>query len=164
MGASIPAAQRKSSGRKASMSPENSMIGSHIMHLSTLLKHSAKRMYGQAANGAASVYPIMTMLIRGEQTVGQICTRLDRDKSHVSRDIAVLVARGLITKDRATTDARQIVVRIAPEAGAVRDAMVEIMKERSDKLTTGLSKEDLETFNRVLTVMIRNAQDMRNAP
>ena len=144
------------------MVPDDSMIAAHISHLAMLLRHSAKRMYGQAAGVGATEYSIMTMLVRGEQTIGQICSRLDRDKSHVSRDIAALVARGLVTKGRGTTDARQIVVRLAPEAGAVRDAMVEVTKERVKRLTAGVSGEDFETFQRVLMVMIHNAQDMRH--
>jgi DNA-binding MarR family transcriptional regulator len=144
------------------MAPEDSLIAAHVSHLATLLRHSAKRMYGQAAGVGATEYSIMTMLVRGEQTIGQICARLDRDKSHVSRDIAALVARGLVTKGRGAVDARQIVVRLSLDAGAVRDAMIEVTRERVKRLTAGLSAEDLEAFQRVLTVMIHNAQDMRN--
>jgi len=146
------------------MYSEDGMIAAHIMQLSTLLKHSGKRMYGQAAEVAGTEYPIMTMLVRGEQTIGQICNRLDRDKSHVSRDIAALVARGLVTKGRGATDARQIVVRLAPDAGAVRDALVAVMRDRAKRLVAGVSPEDFETFRRVLMVMIHNAQDMRHEP
>jgi DNA-binding MarR family transcriptional regulator len=141
------------------MDSEDSLIAAHVQHLAVLLRHSGKRMYGRAAGVTGTEYPIVTILVRGEHTIGQICNRLDRDKSHVSRDIASLVSRGLVTKGRATTDARQIVVRLDP---AVREAMVKVIEERAKRLTAGLAKEDFETFQRVLTIMIHNAQDMRN--
>lgn len=144
------------------MDNEGSTIASQIMQLAFLLKTSGKRMYGQAAGVTATEWPIITMLIRdGEQTIGDICVRLDRDKAPVSRDVAALVERGLVTKDRGAADARQVVVRLAPEATVLRDAMVRVMTARSDRLTAGLSPKDMDTFKRVLQVMIRNAQDMR---
>lgn len=144
------------------MDNEGSTIASHIMQLAFLLRTSGKRMYGKVAGLTASDWPIMAMLIReGEQTIGDICVRLDRDKAPVSRDVAGLVERGLVTKVRSAADARQVVVRLAPEATVVRAAMVELMKRRSEQLTAGLSAMDIESFKRVLEIMIRNAQDMR---
>lgn len=141
------------------MDSEDSLIAAHVQHLAVLLRHSGKRMYGKAAGVTGTEYPIVTILVRGEQTIGQICNRLDRDKSHVSRDIAALVSRGLVTKGRGATDARQIVVRLNPE---IRDVMVEIIEKRAKRLTAGVSAEDFKSFQRVLSVMIHNAQDMRN--
>ena len=146
------------------MDPDDGMLAAYIMHLSFLLKHSGKRMYGEVADLAPTEYPIMTMLVRGEQTIGQICSRLDRDKSHVSRDIAALVARGLVTKGRGATDGRQIVVRLSPDAAAVRDAMVRVIDQRTERLTAGLSAEEVAAFRRVLMAMIDNAQAMRTTP
>ncbi len=145
------------------MDNEGGTIASQIMQLAFLLRTSGKRMYGKAAGLTVNEWPIVTMLMRdGEQTIGDICQRLDRDKPLVSRDVAALVARGLVTKGRGTTDARQVVVRLAPEAAAVKAAMTAAMKIRADSLTAGLSAKDIESFKRVLQVMVRNAQDMRN--
>ncbi|HEY4029831.1 MAG TPA: MarR family winged helix-turn-helix transcriptional regulator [Caulobacteraceae bacterium] len=144
------------------MDNEGSTVASHIMQLAYLLKTSGKRMYGKVAGLTATEWPIVTMLIReGEQTVGDICVRLDRDKAPVSRDVASLVERGLVTKDRAAEDARQVMVRLAPEATVARAAMIGVMKARADRLTAGLSAKDVETFDRILQIMVRNAQDMR---
>lgn len=145
------------------MGSEGSTIASNIMHLAFLLRTSGKRMYGKVAGLTASEWPIIAILIReGEQTIGDICVRLDRDKAPVSRDVAALMERGLVTKDRGAADARQVVVRIAPEAAGVRSAMIEVMRARIDRLTTGLSAKEVETFSRILQVMLHNAQDMRH--
>ena len=144
------------------MDNEGSTIASQIMQLAYLLRISGKRMYGKVAGLSVNEWPIITMLIRdGEQTIGDICVRLDRDKAPVSRDVASLVERGLVTKDRGSTDARQVVVRLAPDATVMRAAMMELMTTRTDRLTAGLSAKEVDTFNRILQVMLRNAQDMR---
>lgn len=145
------------------MSNEGSTVASQIMQLAYLLRTSGKRTYGKVEGLTVNEWPIITMLIRdGEQTIGDICVRLDRDKARVSRDVAGLVERGLVAKDRGPADGRQVVVRLAPEASALKAAMIELMKTRAERLTTGLSAKDLETFTRVLQVMVHNAQDMRH--
>lgn len=138
------------------------IIAPYIMQLAFLLRMSGKRMFGRATGLTVNEYPILTMLIReGERTIGDICVRLDRDKAHVSRDVAGLVARGLVTKGRGAADARQVVVRLGPEAAAVKEAMIEISQDRTQRLTAGLTAKDIETFSRILHVLVRNAQDMR---
>ncbi len=139
-----------------------SLIAPSAMQLAYLLRMTGKRMFGRVAALTVNEFPILTMLIRqGDQTIGDICARLDRDKAHVSKDVAALVARGLVTKDRAVGDARQVVVRIAPGAAAEKAALFEIMQERSRRLTEGLTAAEIATLERLLNVVVRNAQDMR---
>ena len=145
------------------MENEGTTIASQIMQLAWLLRVSGKRMYGKVAGLTVNEWPIITMLIRdGEQTIGDICQRLDRDKAPVSRDVASLVERGLVTKDRGSADARQVMVRLAPEATVMRAAMISLMNTRAVQLTAGLSPKEVETFTRIMQVMLNNAQDMRH--
>ena len=144
------------------MYPQGSIITSYIMNLSVLVRRTGNRMYGKALDLSATEYPILAMLVReGELTVGHICERLDRDKGHVSRDIAALTKRGILKKIRATQDARQIVVQFSPEATAERATVAAIMQERSEKFTEGLTAKDIETLKRLLMIVIRNAQGLR---
>ncbi|MDB5461307.1 MAG: MarR family transcriptional regulator [Caulobacteraceae bacterium] len=144
--------------------PEGSIITAYIQGLSILIKRTGNRMYRRELSLSTTEWPILVILARGESLgISEICDRLDRDKGHVSRDIAALAKRGLVRKRRDATDGRQILIEFNPEAEAERLNFLAIMRERSDKLTEGLTEDDLATLKRILMIMNRNAREMRGS-
>jgi DNA-binding MarR family transcriptional regulator len=144
--------------------PEGSVVTSYVQNLSVLIKRTGNRMYRKGLSLSTTEWPILVMLARGDALgISQICDRLGRDKGHVSRDIAALAKRGLVRKRRDVTDGRQFLIEFAPEAEAERQYFVRVMRERSDKLTEGLSEEDLINLKRMLLVMIGNAHEMQSS-
>ena len=143
--------------------PEGSVVTSYVQNLSVLIKRTGNRMYRQGRSLSTTEWPILVMLARGgPMGISLICDRLGRDKGHVSRDIAALAKRGLVSKRRDTTDGRQVLIEFAPEAEAEREHFVRVMRQRSAKLTEGLSEEDLTNLKRILMVMIGNAHEMQS--
>ena len=143
--------------------PEGGVVTSYVQSLSVLIKRTGNRMYREGLSLSTTEWPILVMLARGGPLgISVICDRLGRDKGHVSRDIAALAKRGLVRKRRDTTDGRQILIEFAPEAEAERQHFVRVMRLRSEKLTAGLSEEDLTNLKRIMFVMIGNAHEMQS--
>jgi DNA-binding MarR family transcriptional regulator len=143
--------------------PEGSVVTSYVQNLSILIKRTGNRMYRKELTLSTTEWPILVMLARGDPLgITQICDRLGRDKGHVSRDIGALAKRGLVIKRRDVTDGRQFLIEFAPEAEAERQYFVRVMRERSNKLTEGLSESDLISLRRMLLVMIGNAHEMQS--
>ena len=144
--------------------PEGSVVTSYIQSLSVLIRRTGNRMYREGLSLSTTEWPILVMLARGGTLgIGLISDRLGRDKGHVSRDVAALAKRGLVRKRRDTTDGRQVQIEFAPEAEAERQHFIQVMRERSAKLTEGLSEEDLTSLKRIMLIMIGNAHEMQSS-
>jgi MarR family transcriptional regulator, organic hydroperoxide resistance regulator len=70
--------------------------------------------------------------------------------------IDALERRGVIVRERSTTDRRKTHVRLTPEGRRLRDTLHGYSSDVLDRALTGISPEDVATLRRLLQQMKRN--------
>ena len=91
-------------------------------------------------------------------SMSQLATEVQMDKGQLSRKVAAMTKQGLITTNVCDNDHRKQDIALTDKANAMIENMMPIMKKRQQMLVDGISKEDLDTFFRVLSVIDEAAE------
>jgi len=142
--------------------PEDAHISTMIFSLGVQLRKSANAMFRRRFGLSSTEWSIIGILYNnGALSVGGICERLGRDKAQVSRDIASLTERGLLHGTRDEVDRRRVLIDFTDEALPFVDEFAQALRDRNDKFTAGLTKEEQTELRRVIVMLLRNAREMR---
>jgi len=82
-----------------------------------------------------------------------------QDRGQLSRAVKGMVERGLLTRER-KPGGPEVEIGLSDEGRALYAGMVERAIERDRRLTSGISKEDLEALWRITDVMIERAEEL----
>ncbi|MDD7208584.1 MAG: MarR family winged helix-turn-helix transcriptional regulator [Lachnospiraceae bacterium] len=93
-------------------------------------------------------------------TLTDICHYLQMNKGHISTTMDGLSKKGYIICQRDEMDRRYIRYRITEKSGMIVKKMDSLWKELSGEIVKGISKEDLEVYNKVSGQMEDNIKRM----
>lgn len=97
---------------------------------------------------------ILSLIAGGAPTrLMEICRLSGMDKGQVSRNLARLVAAGLLKSERDTNDLRSQRIEITDKGREVVQHIFPIMRARHEFLLNELSAEDLDGLRRALDVL-----------
>lgn len=98
----------------------------------------------------------------GETTLADLCATLKRDKGQVARIVDELSDANLVVREPNPNDGRSKLIKLTPDGSRHFESVEEIEAELSNKLTKGISKEDLEVFFRVSDQISENIRNMHS--
>jgi DNA-binding MarR family transcriptional regulator len=117
------------------------------MVLANLLKRGAILRYKRLAGLSSVEFGLVASLgRRPPMSVVRLAEAVGMDKGQISRALAGLVSRKLVSRAVNPRDNREVLVCLTRAGLAAHDAIVAGALERSRCLLEGLSKDDLETL------------------
>ena len=122
-----------------------------LTFLANKLSRGASAIYRREFHLGINDWRVMALLALEVQTVaGRIALLLGVDKSVVSRSLASLERRGLVSIDEPTATARARMVRLTDPGRALHDRMIEVALERERRLLACLSTEERQSLVNML--------------
>jgi DNA-binding MarR family transcriptional regulator len=101
--------------------------------------------FGQSDRGLSSVeFALVASLGRRQpMSVARLAEAVGMDKGQISRALAGLVSGKLVSRATNPKDSREVLVRLTRSGLAAHDAIVAGGLERNQRLTEGLSREEV---------------------
>ena len=128
----------------AELAPITAMMSSRVMVLANLLKRGAKLRYKRLAGLSSVEYGLVANLGRHPPiSVVRLAEAVGLDKGQISRALAELVARKLVTKAVNPRDNRETLVSLTKAGLAAHDAVVVGGQERNKRLLAHLSEAEV---------------------
>ena len=118
-----------------------------------------------------SHYLLLLRLSDGPQKIGSLSAALALDGTTVTRQVAAMEARGLVSRRPDPEDRRSALVEQTPEGSALVTEMRDMRRERIGRLVSDWSETevarfaaDLDRFNAALFGRLKQAPDESPAP
>src|SRR5579864_6333322 len=127
-----------------SPAPITVMLSSRLMVLANLLKRGAILRYKRLAGLSSVEFGLVASLgRRPPMSVATLADAVGMDKGQISRALAGLVARRLVSRAVNPSDNREVLVSLTRTGLAAHDAIVAGAQERNQRLLEGLSDSDV---------------------
>lgn len=128
----------------AELAPITAMMSSRLMVLANLLKRGAMLRYKRTAGLSSVEYGLVANLGRHPpMSVARLAETVGLDKGQISRALADLVARKLVTKAVNPRDNREVLVSLTKAGLSAHDAIVTGGQERNQRLLADLSEAEV---------------------
>ncbi|WP_316187994.1 MULTISPECIES: MarR family winged helix-turn-helix transcriptional regulator [unclassified Bradyrhizobium] len=143
------------------LAPITAIMSSRIIVLANLLRRGAVLRYKRLVGLSSVEFGILASLGRRRPiSVAKLAASVGMDKGQISRALAELVRRGLICKTVNEKDTREILVSLSQAGRAVHDTILSAAVERNRRLLKDLSKEELQTLQRLIERLTTVATEM----
>ena len=130
---------------EAELAPVTAMLSSRLMVLANLLRRGAMLRYKRLTGLSSVEFGLVVSLgRRPPMSVVRLAEAVGMDKGQISRALAELVARKLVSKAVNPRDNRETLVSLTKAGLAAHDTIVAGAQERNRKLLEQLSAHDLE--------------------
>lgn len=93
----------------------------------------------------------------GYDTASDMVQLRQLTKSHVSKAVETLTAKGLLAQERDQANRRRVHLLLLPAAQPILEAGQQAQQRFLDALTRGFSPEDMTAMQRMLETIARNA-------
>lgn len=131
-------------GRDGELAPITTMMSSRLMVLANLLRRGAMLRYRRTAGLSSVEYGLVANLGRHPpMSVVRLAETVALDKGQISRALAGLVSRKLVTKSVNPRDNRETLVSLTKAGLAAHDAIVAGGQERNRRLLAELSEAEV---------------------
>lgn len=153
--------------RGGELAPITAMMSSRLMVLANLLKRGALLRYKRTAGLSSVEYGLVANLGRHPpMSVVRLAETVGLDKGQISRALAELVSRKLVTKAVNPRDNREVLVSLTKAGLAAHDAIVAGGHERNRRLLAELSEAEvamlLGHIDRLTEKAVRMLDDERD--
>jgi DNA-binding MarR family transcriptional regulator len=119
--------------------------------LSNRISQAIARIYQDRFGLDVTEWRIMAVLGRfPDLSAGEVAERTAMDKVAISRGVARLLERGLVTRDIHGADRRRSVLALSPDGVAVYDQIAPLALDYEQRLLAGLGDEEREWLQRLL--------------
>src|ERR1700736_482226 len=134
-------------GNAEEVAPITAMISSRLIVLANLLKRGAILRYKRLAGLSSVEFGLVASLGRRPPiSVARLAEAVGMDKGQISRALAGLVSRKLVSRAVNPRDNREVLVCLTRAGLAAHDAIVTGAQERNRRLLEQLSHGELETL------------------
>jgi DNA-binding MarR family transcriptional regulator len=129
------------------LAPITAMMSSRLMVLANLLRRGAILRYKRLAGLSSVEFGLVASLgRRAPMSVVRLAEAVGMDKGQISRALAGLVSRKLVSRAVNPRDNREVLVCLTRAGLAAHDAIVTGAQERNRRLLEQLSHGELETL------------------
>src|SRR5208283_3702769 len=126
------------------LAPITAMMSSRLMVLANLLKRGAILRYKRLTGMSSVEFGLVASLgQRPPMSVARLAEAVGMDKGQISRALAGLVSRKLVSRAANPKDSREVLVRLTRSGLAAHDAIVAGGLERNERLLEGLGAEEV---------------------
>jgi DNA-binding MarR family transcriptional regulator len=135
-----------------------------LTFLANKLSRSASALYQREFGVNVTEWRIMSQLaIEPGIPASRICQVIGFDKGPVSRSLAAMEGKGILTMDVDRVDARRRVIALTAQGSAMHDRIIDVALERERRLLACLSADERERLIASLNAMHENLGAV-NAP
>jgi DNA-binding MarR family transcriptional regulator len=143
------------------LAPITAMLSSRLMVLANLLKRGAVLRYRRLASLSEVEFGLVASLgRRPPMSVARLAASVGQDKGQISRALAGLVERKLVSRIVNPRDNREVLVSLTRSGLAAHDAVVAGAIERNQRLLDGLGAEELAALMALLERLTERADEM----
>ena len=143
------------------LAPITAMMSSRLMVLANLLRRGAILRYKRLTGLSSVEFGLVASLgRRPPMSVARLAEAVGMDKGQISRALAGLVSRKLVSRAPNPRDSREVLVRLTRSGLAAHDAIVAGGRERSERLLEGLSEEEVATLVGQIERLTKRAAEM----
>lgn len=145
----------------AELAPITAMLSSRLMVLANLLKRGAILRYKRLAGLSSVEFGLVASLgRRPPMSVATLADAVGMDKGQISRALAGLVSRKLVSKVANPRDSREVMVSLTRTGLAAHDAVVAGALERNERLLEQLDPQELALLLGHVERLTRKAEQM----
>lgn len=106
---------------------------------------------------SALEFSILGLCLRAEETtVTELASVIPVDSGRISRVVHKLYKRGLISRDRLTSDRRVVRLQLTEEGQDLVPRLVQLVEDYNNTLLSGISRHDLTLFITTSRTIIEN--------
>lgn len=128
-----------------------------LTFLANKLSRSASALYSREFGVNVTEWRIISQLaIEPGIPASRICQVIGFDKGPVSRSLAAMGRKGILTIDQDAADARRHVIALTPSGRALHDRIIAVALERERRLLACLSEADQERLRALLKAVHDN--------
>jgi DNA-binding MarR family transcriptional regulator len=155
-------ASRRGTAPASNPTPLTGLVAFKLIHLADTISRAATLVYEKQFGLNNSELRAMIALRDMQPLTIADLSRVGRiDKAWVSRSVASLVDRGLVSREAHPTDQRMALIRLTPAGLDLTRAFEPVAHARQKRLLTGLTQR--EAF-RVIDMLQKNADQLLKAP
>ena len=126
--------------------------------LSNAVSGAIAAVYGDKFAISMPEWRIMMILAEyPDVSADEVCRRTKIEKSVVSRAVARLLKRHFINREIDEDDRRRSILRLSETGLSVYDEVMPIARDYEAKLLSGLTAEEMETFNTMIDKLLGKA-------
>lgn len=126
--------------------------------LSNAVSGAIAAVYGDKFAISMPEWRIMMILAEyPDVSADEVCRRTKIEKSVVSRAVARLLKRHFINREIDEDDRRRSILRLSETGLSVYDEVMPIARDYEAKLLSGLTAEEMETFNAMIDKLLEKA-------
>src|SRR4029079_9617164 len=143
------------------LAPITAMMSSRLMVLANLLKRGAILRYKRLAGLSSVEFGLVASLgRRPPMSVIRLAEAVGMDKGQISRALAVLVSRKVVTKASSPQDNREVMVSLTRAGLAAHDTIVAGAQERNQRLLEQLDSDEIVMLLGHIDRLTRKAEAM----
>jgi DNA-binding MarR family transcriptional regulator len=136
-------------------------INAKLLQVATLIQRGASLEYGARFGLNWLEWNIIVAVGRaGGLTMGAIAANISRQPSQVTRAVNALVTRRVVARAAGKADRRELRVVLTSQGETIRQEIEAFAAARAQRLTQGVSQDELALAEAVLTKIRRNAVTM----
>ncbi len=157
---------RKAATRARDAAPRSveKLVSHRVITLANLLRRSASLRYRRMFGLALIEWRIIAVLGAARSvSLNELARRAGLGKSQMSRGVAGLVARRLVSRATSARDNREIALALGPKGRAIFAALSRAADERNRALVAGLSRDDLRRLDALLDMLTEGARALLRA-
>ena len=149
-------------------SPDNNVEELHLEQfltyrlnvLSNMLNRQMERFYKQRFGVSLPDWRVLANLGRfQDMSVRDLAAHSQMDKALVSRTVARLVKRGLVTSRPDASDGRLVALSLTTAGQAMYEAIIPLARKRQQRLMNCLDSYEQQAINSALDKLIKAAKD-----
>jgi len=138
-------------------------IGYRTNLAATILKTNFTKLLEPSFNIAAEQFATLKIISEdNEVTQTQLAERLGKNKTTVGRSINSLIKKGMLDKRDEKSDKRANNISLTQKGEDTLNAAIPIAKNFNESVKNKFTKEDIETFFKVLDIILEESKNMDN--
>ena len=148
-------------GTHEELAPITAMMSSRLMVLANLIRRGAILRYKRLTGLSSVEFGLVASLgRRPPMSAARLAEAVGMDKGQISRALASLVSRKLVSRAANPRDSREVLVRLTRSGLAAHDAIVAGALERNERLLEGLSADELAMLRSYIDRLTERAASM----
>jgi DNA-binding MarR family transcriptional regulator len=148
-------------GTHEELAPITAMMSSRLMVLANLIRRGAILRYKRLTGLSSVEFGLVASLgRRPPMSAARLAEAVGMDKGQISRALASLVSRKLVSRAANPRDSREVLVRLTRSGLAAHDAIVAGALERSERLLEGLSADEVAMLRSYIDRLTERAASM----
>ncbi|MBS0528665.1 MAG: MarR family transcriptional regulator [Proteobacteria bacterium] len=158
------AKQRADVTEGSEFAPVTAMLSSRLMVLANLLKRGAILRYRRIAGLSSVEFGLVASLGRHPPiSVAQLAALVGNDKGQVSRALAQMAQRGLVSRHANPDDSREVLVALTAKGLAAHDKLLDGARRRTKQLLNGFSRTEIDQCEHIVDRLTQRAEEMLRA-